>query len=61
MTREYNKHLVAKQPGSGLSVVLKHPLALSRKLGELEPKLMNRIVEGNYKCKCYDEGLTKFD
>ena len=60
-TGEYNKRLVAKKPGSGPSVVLKHPLALSRKLGELEPKLMNRIVEGNYKCKYYDEGLTKFD
>ena len=60
-TADYNKRLVTKQPWSGPSAVLKHPLALSRKLGELEPKLMNRIVEGNYKCKYCDGGLTRFD
>ncbi|KAF8546806.1 hypothetical protein OG21DRAFT_1479620 [Imleria badia] len=49
-TAEYNKRLVSKR---GPFPVLKHPLALLRKLGELEPQLMNRIMKGNYMCKYY--------
>ena len=45
---EYNKRLITK---CGLSAILKHPLALLRKLSELEPRLMNRIMKGDYKCK----------
>lgn len=45
---EYNKRLVAK---GGSSVILKHPLALLQKLGEIEPRLMNRIMKGDYTCK----------
>jgi hypothetical protein len=52
-TAEYNKRMVTKRLGSGPSVVLKHPLALSRKLGELEPRLMSRILKADYKCKYY--------
>lgn len=45
---EYNKCLVAK---GGLSIILKHPLVLLRKLGEIELRLMNRIMKGDYTCK----------
>ena len=57
-TAEYNKRMVAKRLGSGPSVVLKHPLALSRKLGELEPRLMSRILKADFKCK-YHSGTCK--
>ena len=45
---EYNKCPIIK---CGLSAILKHPLTLLQKLGELEPRLMNRIMKGNYKSK----------
>jgi hypothetical protein len=50
---EYNKCMVTKRLGSGPSVMLKHPLALSRKLSELEPRLMSGILKADYKCKYY--------
>ncbi|KAG6379440.1 hypothetical protein JVT61DRAFT_11910 [Boletus reticuloceps] len=52
-TAEYNKCLVANFCGSTAvtGIVLKHPLALLRKLGELELRLMNRIMKGHYTYK----------
>ncbi|KAF8423457.1 hypothetical protein L210DRAFT_3570273 [Boletus edulis BED1] len=55
-TAEYNKRLVAK---CGPTAVLKHPLALLRKLGELEPRLMNRITKGHYASKRNSEVFWK--
>ena len=49
-TVEYNQHLVVK---CGSTAILKHPLALLRKLSELEPRLMNRITKGHYTCEYY--------
>ncbi|KAI9569555.1 hypothetical protein HD554DRAFT_1992871, partial [Boletus coccyginus] len=42
---EYNKCLIAKQEPS---IVFKNPLVLLWKLGELKPKLMSRIMKGDY-------------
>jgi hypothetical protein len=51
-TMEYNKCLPARAgPLEGSSVIPKNPLALSRKLGEIEQMVMTRIIKGNFKCK----------
>ena len=52
---EYNRQLVGK---CGSSAILKHPLVLLRKLGKLEPRLMNRITRGDYKYK-YNAGQCR--
>ncbi|KAG1777240.1 hypothetical protein EV702DRAFT_1005393 [Suillus placidus] len=41
-TEEYNRRLVEKM---GRSVIQKNPQALLRALGDIEPKLMNRIIK----------------
>jgi hypothetical protein len=48
-TNEYNRRLVEKQ---GPNTVTKNPQALLRKLGEMEPKLMGRIIKQDYSCEC---------
>jgi hypothetical protein len=47
-TEEYNRHLVEKM---GQSIIQKNPQALLRALGDIEPKLMNRIIKDEYTCK----------
>lgn len=47
-TDEYNERLIKKQ---GTDTVPKNPRALLRKLGEMEPKLMDRIIKQDYSCK----------
>ncbi|KAG2101368.1 uncharacterized protein F5147DRAFT_548300, partial [Suillus discolor] len=44
-TEEYNLRLVKKK---GESVVRKNPQALLRALGDIEPKLMNKIIKDDY-------------
>lgn len=46
-TEEYNRRLTEKD---GPEIVKKNPQALVRKLGEMEPRLMERIVKGDYNC-----------
>ena len=54
-TAEFNRRLVAKQ---GPSATIKNPLALLRTLGDLEPRIMNRIIKGDYKCTCTHADLA---
>jgi hypothetical protein len=46
-TEEYNCRLMKK---AGNSVVKKNPKALLHALGNIEPRLMNRIIKNDYKC-----------
>lgn len=48
-TEEYNRRLVLKK---GEPVVKKNYQALLRALGDIEPKLMNKIIKNDYKCEC---------
>ena len=48
-TEEYNRRLIEK---GGPNIVKKNPQALVRKLGEMEPRLMERIIKGDYNCMC---------
>jgi hypothetical protein len=47
-TEEYNRRLVEKM---GQSIIQKNPQALLRALGDIEPKLMNRIIKDEYTCE----------
>ena len=49
-TEEFNCRLVEK---CGVSAIRKNPLALLRKLGELEPRVIERVLKDNYTCKYY--------
>ncbi|KAG1797189.1 hypothetical protein EV424DRAFT_1333526 [Suillus variegatus] len=51
-TEEYNRRLTQK---AGRSVIQKNPQALLRALGDIEPKLMNRIIRGEYTSKRNNE------
>ncbi|KAF9239575.1 hypothetical protein BU15DRAFT_46587 [Melanogaster broomeanus] len=55
-TEEYNRRLVE---GQGPGVVTKNPQALLRKLGEIEPKLMNRIIKNDFKSKQNSEDFWR--
>ncbi|KAJ6456223.1 hypothetical protein C8R47DRAFT_1203691 [Mycena vitilis] len=48
-TVEYNARLEAAAGKPGLEVVKKHPRALMEKLGEIEPKIIQRIANNNFK------------
>ncbi|KAJ7606467.1 hypothetical protein DFH06DRAFT_1348008 [Mycena polygramma] len=50
-TVEYNARLEAAAGNSGPEVVKKHPRALMEKLGEIEPKIIQRIANNNFKFK----------
>jgi len=47
-TDKYNERLIKKQ---GTDTVPKNPRALLRKLGEMEPKLMDKIIKQDYSSK----------
>ncbi|KAF9235523.1 hypothetical protein BU15DRAFT_19479, partial [Melanogaster broomeanus] len=44
-TDEYNRHLATK---CGDAVMKKNPQALLRKLGEIEPRLIERVLKDDY-------------
>ena len=46
----YNWALACQNAAQGLPVVKKKPHALMEKLGDIEPKIIERIQAGNYKC-----------
>ncbi|KAJ7601836.1 hypothetical protein DFH06DRAFT_1351920 [Mycena polygramma] len=48
-TVEYNTRLQTAAGNSGPEVVKKHPRALMEKLGEIEPKIIQRIANNNFK------------
>jgi len=52
-TNEYNARLQRLCTEKGLpQPVDKNPLALLRKLGEIEPQLINRLLSNNFACEC---------
>lgn len=55
-TEEYNHRLAQKK---GSSIVEKNPQALLRALGDIEPKLMNRIIKNEYTSKRNDESFWR--
>lgn len=55
-TEEYNLRLMKKK---GESVVRKNPQALLRALGNIEPKLMNKIIKDDYTSKRNDESFWR--
>ncbi|KAG1776098.1 hypothetical protein EV702DRAFT_1269133 [Suillus placidus] len=56
-TEEYNCHLVEKM---GRSVIQKNPQALLHALGDIEPKLMNRIIKDEYTSKSNNETFWRY-
>ncbi|KAG1764260.1 hypothetical protein EV702DRAFT_1014433 [Suillus placidus] len=56
-TEEYNRRLVEKM---GRSVIQKNLQALLRALGDIEPKLMNRIIKDEYTSKSNNETFWRY-
>jgi hypothetical protein len=50
-TNEYNAHLEALAKSSKLPFIPKNPCALMDKLGEIEPKICDRLMRKDFQCK----------
>lgn len=48
--RDYNTRLEARNRRDGLPTVPKNPRALIHKLGEIEPKILDRLAKGDFVC-----------
>jgi hypothetical protein len=50
-TRDYNTRLEAKNGVNGLPTITKRPRALVHKLGEIEPKILDRLARQDFTCE----------
>jgi hypothetical protein len=51
-TNEYNLQLEALNQTKNVPTIHKNPIALVNLLGNIEPKISNRILTNNFLCKC---------
>jgi hypothetical protein len=49
-TQIYNDQLIKQNMAMGVATIAKKPRALMDKLGDIEAKVIERILTGNYKC-----------
>jgi hypothetical protein len=49
----YNRRLQTVNQSKGLPTIPKNPRALMDKLGEIEPKIINRLTQKNFVCECH--------
>lgn len=50
-TEEFNKRLEIQNHAKGLPTIAKNPRALIDKLGEVEPKIISRLIRKDYSCE----------